>query len=1178
MDGSRHRFNLASSLQSYSDDPGTISCPDADPGLITESGEPLTLTQINPILDPIVEAVTIDPDAILKDDNFDNLQCLLKSFPSIPSICASKVLDLISSGLAAETTLAHAELESDDPDGLEPHKQLLEAYGFLLQWCIGATESRLEDKSNTTTSSNRGGRGAKSKSTKGGANIWDSSGQLLSTLEIMAKVMKLKLSKMFLTTSERDAFVGLFTRPVYLILENEQRLKSIPTKMHCFKILCLAVKHHGHAFGAQIAIVQNLSYFEHLSEPMAEFLQILEEQFDYPQLADEVLREVSNKQFNTNDTKGPKSISTFLVKLSEVAPRLVLKQMTLLVKQLDSESYALRCAIIEVCGNLIADLTKEDERTNSHKSQIESFYDVLEERFMDVNPYCRSRLMQVLNKLCDLEIKNPSRRQQITDYAARSLEDKSSNVRRNAIKLLGRLVATHPFSVLHGGQLSLKDWKERLGKVDAELDALLPPSGSPGLVSNAVNETSIDESLLQDVTMQEADGMDSHQNEPPVPSGPTAEELATSEAINKLQLTRRYYMDALRFIQSLHSASSLVSQLLGSRNKSEVIEAMDFFVILDAYKVEPSKVGIRKMLRLIWTKGNSDEGRSVQAHLIDCYKMLYFEAPSSFGINDAANYVARNIISLTFGATSGELTSLEALLSTMMKAGQIPDTVLHKLWKVYGVQKKEISRTQRRGAIICLGMFAVADPEIVITHLETILRIGLGNLGKADLALAKYTCIALKHICPSGRQRDGPNTMTRLPNDHAVLVKLAAILEVPSVSQDWFGLAEQAVNAIYALSQHPDVLATEIIRRKTKSVFSVNRISEENQGVPSSYPDGQTADGNVKLSQLLFLVGHVAIKQIVHLELHELDFKRRKAASEKTKLAVHSPAGPGSVAPQTAQNELDLIGGTNEDDFTDAMQHIRERELLFGERSLLSKFGPMLTEICSSNTVYRDRNLQATATLCLTKFMCVSSEFCERNLSLLITIMEKSTDPIIRSNVVIGLGDMAVCFNHLIDENTDFLYRRLNDKEASVKRTCLMTLTFLILAGQVKVKGQLGEMAKCLEDQDKGIADLAKMFFTELATKDNAVYNHFIDVFSLLSADQNIEEDSMKRIVKFLTSFIEKDKHAKQLAEKLASRLSRCNTERQWNDVAYALSLLPHKNEEIQKVVAAGFQFVRGKG
>jgi condensin complex subunit 1 len=266
-------------------------------------------------------------------------------------------------------------------------------------------------------------------------------------------------------------------------------------------------------------------------------------------------------------------------------------------------------------------------------------------------------------------------------------------------------------------------------------------------------------------------------------------------------------------------------------------------------------------------------------------------------------------------------------------------------------------------------------------------------------------------------------------------------------------------------------------------------------------------------------VGHVAIKQIVHLELCELDFKRRKAEAEKNKPATETPA---DKAAKEAADDLDMIGGTTEDDFTEAMTHIRERELLYGENSLLANFGPLVSEICSNNTTYRDRNLQAAATLCLAKLMCVSSEYCETNLPLLITILERSKDPITRSNVVIALGDMAVCFNHLIDENTDFLYRRLNDKDASVKRTCLMTLTFLILAGQVKVKGQLGEMAKCLEDDDKRIADLSRLFFTELSTKDNAVYNHFVDMFSLLSAEKELEEDALKRIVKFLAGFIEK--------------------------------------------------------
>ena len=418
-----------------------------------------------------------------------------------------------------------------------------------------------------------------------------------------------------------------------------------------------------------------------------------------------------------------------------------------------------------------------------------------------------------------------------------------------------------------------------------------------------------------------------------------------------------------------------------------------------------------------------------------------------------------------------------------------------------------------------------------------------------------------------------------------------------------FGAAEQAIGAIYALSKHPDVLCSEILRRKTRAVFQqrvqapADTSMEGTDELPTSRPEGAERERRSAppLARLLSIVGHIAIKQIVHLELCELEFKRRKAEKERNQASAPA-ADKQSDEPE---DELDLIGGTSEDDFTEAMGHIRERELLYGENSLLSNFGPLVAELCANNRSYQDRDLQAAATLCLAKLMCVSSEFCEKNLPLLITILERSEDAIVRSNVVIALGDMAVCFNHLIDENTDFLYRRLSDADSSVKRTCLMTLTFLILAGQVKVKGQLGEMAKCLEDPDKRIADLSKMFFTELATKDNAVYNHFVDMFSLLSAEPNLEEDALRRIVKFLASFVEKvptprlsgrhcianllflsrcatqDKYAKQLADKLAARLGRCETERQWSDVAYALSLLPHKNEEIQKLVGSGFRVVQ---
>ncbi|KAF1848262.1 uncharacterized protein K460DRAFT_275461 [Cucurbitaria berberidis CBS 394.84] len=1246
-------FDLNEAIKLFDSDPSTIPTPEAPQALQDCEDDPELLSSpglVNGELNPVVDAVAESPDAITRSSVFDTLQFLLKCVPTypehyklwktdpncslfalsrlssqIPPAALSKILDLIVSALSTQADIIHADLEAEDQDAIPHHKNILEMYAFLLRWTISAVETRALEKSASAPAARGRGKGTKTKSGVGKDGSWDASAQLETALNQMSKVLKLKLGRIFVTTSERDTFIGLFTKPVYHILENEARVKNSAIRNHCFRVLCIAIKHHGQAYTAQTSINQSLTYFEHLSEPMAEFLFTLADAYEYPQLTEDVLKDISGKEYSATDLKGPKSISTFLTKISELTPHLVIKQMTLLANLLDSESYTLRCALIEVCGNLIVMLSKlsQDDRSENHKAQIRIFFDVLEDRFLDINPYCRCRVMQVYVKLCDLEQKYPKRRQKVAELAARSLEDKSSNVRRNAIKLLAKLVSTHPFTAFDGGLLSTKDWTQRLEDCEEQINTLQPPEE---LRERAPGDQTVDETLLQDATQAE----NGSSQEPKQPSEMTEEEraaviekgqkdVATAQELAKFQTMRKFLLEALKFIEVIDEAAEIVTHLLSSKNKSEVIEAMDFFTTIDAHKVANSRLGIRRMLRLIWTKGNSDEGKGVQTHLIECYKGLFFDAPPGFDANAVANYISKNMISLTFGTTPAELTSLEQLLSTMMTQGHVNELVIQKLWQIYGYQRKDISKNQRRGAIIVLGMFALSSPGIVVQEMEACLRIGLGELGRRDLGLARYTCIALRRISPPPGKQAATTTNTlakvvKLPNDHAVLVRLAAIVEMESDSNEWFGVAEQAISAIYVLSKHPDVLCSQILRRVTKRVFaapiqsrptsrsSVDDASQlpmpteeaviEDRANEETQPKKQNSA--LGLSQLLFTVGHVAIKQIVHLELCEHEFKRRKAEKDKKpaptpRESMASTVEPTPIkkgrkrgatkepmpAPEEAVDELDLMAGTTEDDFTDAIAHIRERELLFGPQSLLANFGPLVSDLCANNTSYNNSTLQAQAALCLAKLMCVSSEYCENNLSLLLTILERSQNAVVRSNLVVALGDMAVCFNHLIDENTDFLYRRLNDGDASVKRTCLMTLTFLILAGQIKVRGQLGKMAKCLEDSDKKIADMARMFFTELSTKDNAVYNQFVDMFSVLSADSALNEDAFKRIIKFLAGFIEKDKHARQLSSKLASRLPRAENERQWNDVAYTLGLLQHKDEDIQKMVTEGFKVVQ---
>lgn len=120
-------------------------------------------------------------------------------------------------------------------------------------------------------------------------------------------------------------------------MENEGYMKVAQIRLGVYKAISLAVKHHGHSVSAQISIMQNLQYYDHLAEPMAECLFVLASQYDHTQLCDDILRDIAGKSFNGHDTRGPRHFARFLVKLGEHLPRAILKQLSLLLAHLDSE-------------------------------------------------------------------------------------------------------------------------------------------------------------------------------------------------------------------------------------------------------------------------------------------------------------------------------------------------------------------------------------------------------------------------------------------------------------------------------------------------------------------------------------------------------------------------------------------------------------------------------------------------------------------------------------------------------------------------------------------------------------------------------------------------------------------------------------------------------------------------
>jgi condensin complex subunit 1 len=274
------------------------------------------------------------------------------------------------------------------------------------------------------------------------------------------------------------------------------------------------------------------------------------------------------------------------------------------------------------------------------------------------------------------------------------------------------LIQTHPFGQIHGGSLHAPEWQAsyeallaQLEKVDAhELEEAKRQTGmgdedaeqdgeekKPEVEENAEQEEEGDESAPKERTKKKP-----RQSQLDISALQAEQSNLDPNFVLQLRLAKKYYSDALRFINSIESAVPILAQLLVSTNKSEALEAIRFFRIAYEYKLVGAEVGIKTMIHLIWTKDNTSTGapsevveaeKGIRGSLIETYKSLYFDVVPDLNPRQQVNRIAKNMIERTYDATLAELTSLEELMRTMMMEGGaeggVHEDVINKLWQVY---------------------------------------------------------------------------------------------------------------------------------------------------------------------------------------------------------------------------------------------------------------------------------------------------------------------------------------------------------------------------------------------------------------------------------------------------------------------------------------------------------------
>jgi len=173
----------------------------------------------------------------------------------------------------------------------DDEKQVLEMYMFLLHWLIVTAETKVMPSSDDAEAPGPAAAGGKKKKvTKKKTEEWEWTAQKEKALQVMESLLELRLGRIWHMDHERDNFISVFTKPIYIILEGKENLKDATITALVYNIIGLCVKLYNHGFTATTSIMQCLSYFEHLAEPMADLLGVLYTKYDESKVTEDVLR------------------------------------------------------------------------------------------------------------------------------------------------------------------------------------------------------------------------------------------------------------------------------------------------------------------------------------------------------------------------------------------------------------------------------------------------------------------------------------------------------------------------------------------------------------------------------------------------------------------------------------------------------------------------------------------------------------------------------------------------------------------------------------------------------------------------------------------------------------------------------------------------------------------------
>ena len=829
---------------------------------------------------------------------------------------------------------------------------------------------------------------------------------------------------------------------------------------------------------------------------------------------------------------------------------------------LDNNDYNLRNAVIECYTQILI------EQAN------DQLFDSLTERLHDINSFVRGKTLQMWQVLVEEHAIPLERFNKLTENVIERLNDKTSTVRKNAIGLLQSMLMNNPYSVVLKRELFLEkmeqtnellnetikkplmeaiekkkkdEQKQKEKKMEEEISDIERSEDHQSTEEkmeeeNDENEKENDEEnndelieVIKNNLMQDDEDENNDDDEFAVPMDQIKtlfegtgfqhiadEELVETKKREVLKNFIKWLMNSIEFIDLFESSLEAIDKILEFNTSVDIKEAIKFFGTVAKCKIAKGVSCLKRTLELLFNK----QVQNVETIIVESVQnALCQESPQN---------TVNNLLIITNNSNIGEEMCLKRLIELLVQRNVIGQQEVDYLWS-YVVEKLPMGgELESLTALSVLSFIAYADFNLVYPKLHV-----LSSVCFKEDQLPTYVyrgCQVLLRMFQGNQTPHSDHQLERISIKDPLITQIIKCLDNNYGPNTWISLIQIVLDVVYISVDHPNEIAEELLKRRAYEVHQHSSVSN--------------------VIKMLSLVGGIVRKQGEYYD--------------KLKDEIQDQVEKKKQNEQSKRKKANRLSTKQINEMCDLRVQEKTKEML---ESLLNSFIPIINKYVSdiieenkySGDIYYTFRAVVFNTLC--SFMMVDQSYCEQHLQTIFTILNADRDECIRSNIIYYIGDFASKYPNDLDGWMPKVYEKVVDPHETVRRSAVIVLSELIFHGIIKVKGDLYYIALALVDKEQRIRDLAHTFFHDYSSKKNAIQDALPDLISKLG-NADIPKEQFEYIMKFIMSFIVKDKENEMFVNKLIKRFTENEqTVRQWSCTAYCLSLLNYNEKSLKMLV-----------